>query len=203
MDTTFLLFIGLLFAAVMLLVWGVAAAWSAHRNPETERIARRLRAVIGGDVRESDVTIVKERRLSENPELDALLRRLPGVRKLDRMLLQAGARYLVASLLARCAACFVPGMLAAIVLRAPALALLPCGLASATLPLLLVSRARAGQDDALRAPVARSAGHDGARHARRPRLSDRAEAGRRRSVGAAGRGIQDRLRRSQFRGVDG
>ena len=89
MDTTFLLFAGLLFAAVMLLVWGVAAAWSAHRDPETERIARRLRAVIGGDARESDVTIVKQRRLSASPELEALLRHLPAVRKLDRMLLQA------------------------------------------------------------------------------------------------------------------
>jgi tight adherence protein B len=142
MNSTFLLFVGLLFAAVMLLVWGVASAWNTHRDPESERIARRLRAVIGGDARESDFTIVKQRRLSEKPELDTLLRRLPGIRRLDRMLLQAGTRYLVASLLARCVACFLPGVLAAAVLRVPFLALLACGLATAALPLLLVSRAR-------------------------------------------------------------
>jgi tight adherence protein B len=141
-DTTFVLFIGLLFAAVMLLVWGVYAAWSAHRDPEAERIARRLRAAIGADVRESDVTIVKERRLSENPDLHALLRRLPAMRKLDRMLLQAGARYLVATLFMRCAVGFFIGLLAAAVLRLPILALLAAGLAGASLPLMLLSRAR-------------------------------------------------------------
>ncbi|HBF51621.1 MAG TPA: pilus assembly protein TadB, partial [Massilia sp.] len=119
MNTTFLLFVVLLFAAVMLLVWGVWTGWQAHRSPEAERIARRLRGVIGNEARQSDITIVKERRLSENPELDALLRRLPGARTLDRMLVQAGSKGLVAGLLAMCSGAFAVGLLLALVLHLP------------------------------------------------------------------------------------
>jgi tight adherence protein B len=143
MDITFLLFIGLLFAAVMLLVWGVYTGWQAHKSPEAERIARRLRGVIGGDVREADVTIVKDRRLSDSPDLDMMLRRLPGTRRLDRMLVQSGARYLVSALVGMCLACFMVGLILALWLHLPALALLPLALGAACLPLMRLSRARA------------------------------------------------------------
>ena len=126
----------------MLLVWGVYLGWQAHRNPEGERIARRLRNVIGVETRELDVTIVKERRLSDSPELDALLRRLPGPRRLDRMLQQAGAHYLVSRLVALCAGCLVPGLVLALWLRLPGWAVLLAALATAGLPLLHLTRAR-------------------------------------------------------------
>lgn len=142
MNTTFILFIVVLFAAVMLLVWGVYVGWQAHRDPEGERIARRLRNVIGVEARELDVTIVKERRLSDSPDLDALLRRLPGTRRLDRMLQQAGARYLVSRLVALCAGCLVPGLVLALWLRLPGWAVPLAALASAGLPLLQLARAR-------------------------------------------------------------
>lgn len=142
MDTTFILFIALLFAAVMLLVWGVVSAWQSARDPEAERIARRLRTVIGAEVRELDVTIVKERRLSENPDVDVLLRRIPGTRRLDRMLQQAGAGYPVARLLAICAAFMLPGVLLGAWMRLPGALLLPAALATACLPLLQLTRAR-------------------------------------------------------------
>jgi len=142
MDTTFILFAGLLFGAVMLLVWGVASVWATHRNPEAERIARRLRSVIGGAVREDDVTIVKARRLAASPELDALLRRLPGVARVDRMLQQAGSTWLASRLLLVCAVFLAVGMVAAAIFGMPAPALLPCGLAAAFLPLLQLVRAR-------------------------------------------------------------
>jgi tight adherence protein B len=142
MNTTFALFLVLLFSAVMLLVWGVYTSWMAHRDPEAERVARRLRGIIGGETRQSDVTIVKERRLSDNPELDALLRRLPGIRLLDRMLVQAGARYLAARLLGFCAAGFGVGVLLAAWLGVPALAWPVAGMAAAGLPLLRLARAR-------------------------------------------------------------
>ena len=142
MNITFLLFVVLLFAAVMLLVWGVWTGWQAHRSPEAERIARRLRAVIGNEARQSDITIVKERRLSENPELDVLLRRLPGVRTLDRMLVQAGSKRLVAGLLALCGGALALALLLALVLRLPFLGVLACAAAGAGLPLLRLNRAR-------------------------------------------------------------
>jgi tight adherence protein B len=142
MNTTFALFIVLLFAAVMLLVWGIWTGWAAHRDPEAERVSRRLRGIIGGEVRQSDVTIVKDRRLSDNPELDRLLRRLPGTRRLDRMLVQAGAQYLVARLLAFCAGGFVAGLLLAAWVGLPGLVLPLAGAAAASLPLLYLVRAR-------------------------------------------------------------
>ena len=145
MDTTFVLFILLLFVAILLLVWGVYTGWQAHRSPGAERIARRLRGVIGGETRQSDVTIVKERRFSDDAELDKLLRRLPGTHKLDRMLLQAGARQLVAPLLTFCAAGFVFGLVLALWMSLPLLAVPLAAIGGASLPLLRLTRARAAR----------------------------------------------------------
>ena len=142
MDTTFILFVAVLFGAVMLLVWGVYLGWAAHRNPEGERIARRLRNAIGAEARELDVTIVKERRLSDNPETDALLRRLPGTRRLDRMLQQAGAGYPVSRLLLVCALFLLPGLMLAIWLGLAGAAWPLAALATAALPLMRLARAR-------------------------------------------------------------
>ncbi len=142
MDTTFVLFVLLIFAAVMLLVWGLYVGWHAHRSPEAERVARRLRTVIGGESRQSDVTIVKERRLSDNPEFDALLRRWSVARRLDRMLVQAGAHYLVAALLAMCGGGFAIGLVLALWLRLPGVAIPAAAAAVAALPLLRLRQAR-------------------------------------------------------------
>lgn len=145
MDTTFLLFVLLIFAAVMLLVWGVYVGWSAHRSPEAERVARRLRSVIGGEAKASDVTIVKERRLSAHPDIDVLLRRLPGMKRLDRMLLQAGAGYLLARLLGICTGLFVLGLLLGAWLGLPGATLVLTGAAVGALPLLHLARAKSAR----------------------------------------------------------
>jgi len=142
MDTTFVVFIIALFAAIMLLVWGMYLAWQAHRSPEATLIARRLHGAIGDEARPSEVTIVKERRLSDHEGLDRLLRRVRVTHMLERMLVQAGARYRVASLLARCAGGFVLAFVLGAWLRLPSIALLPLALAVATLPLLRLVRAR-------------------------------------------------------------
>jgi tight adherence protein B len=143
MDLTFVLFVLLLFVAIMLLVWGVYVGWQAHRSPEAERIARRLRGVIGGEARQSDVTIVKQRRFSDDAELDTLLRRLPGTYRLDRMLQQAGSQQLVAALVAFCLIGFVLGLLLALWLHMPWLGVLVAACGGAALPLLRLARARA------------------------------------------------------------
>jgi tight adherence protein B len=142
MNFTFILFIVLLFAAVALLVWGLYAGWHAHRSPEAERLARRMRGVIGGEARQLDVTIVKQRKLSENSEMDAFLRGKPGTAKLDRMLQQAGSKQLVAPLLAWCAGFFVGGLLIAAMLRLPFAGLLAVAVAFAWLPVYRLVRAR-------------------------------------------------------------
>ncbi|MBD8530942.1 MULTISPECIES: type II secretion system F family protein [unclassified Massilia] len=143
MDLTFVLFVLLLFVAILLLVWGVYVGWQAHRSPEAERIARRLRGVIGGEARQSDVTIVKQRRFSDDAELDTLLRRLPGTYRLDRMLQQAGSQQLVAALVGFCLTGFVLGLLLALWLGMPWLGVLVAAGGGASLPLLRLARARA------------------------------------------------------------
>lgn len=145
MDTTFILFVVLLFVAVLLLVWGIYMAWQTHRDPEAERVARRLRGVIGGESRALDVTITKERRLSENPDLEPLLRRLPGVHRLDRVLLQAGSAQLVASLLVVCIAFFLVALVTTMLLGLPLLAIVGAALLAGYLPLLRLSHARDGR----------------------------------------------------------
>jgi len=142
MDTTFILFVALLFVAVLLLVWGVYTAWLAHRDPEAERVARRLRSVIGGETRAQEVTITKDRRLAENPDLEPMLRRIPGVRHLDRMLMQAGSAQLVASLLVLCIAFFLVALVLALVTGLHPLAVLGGALLAGYLPLLRLARAR-------------------------------------------------------------
>lgn len=142
MDIIFILFSLLLFAAILLLMWGIYVGWLAHRSPEAERIARRLRSVIGNEKRQSDITIVKERRLSDSAELDALLRRLPGTRRLDRMLMQAGSRRLVSAQLAFCAGGFALGLGLGSVLGLPGIVLPPLALGVAALPLMHLAQAR-------------------------------------------------------------
>ncbi len=145
MNLTFILFVVLLFSAVALLVWGLYSGWHAHRSPEAERIARRLRGVIGGEARALDVTIVKQRKLAEGRDLDVFLRRLPVSNKLDRMLQQAGSKQLVAALLAWCVGLFLFALLMAAALRLPALGVVGVALLAAYLPVLRLARARAAR----------------------------------------------------------
>jgi tight adherence protein B len=145
MNLTAILLMVLVFAAIMLLAWGVYVGWHANHSPEAERIARRLRSVIGAPARETDVTIVKQRRYSDNPDLDRQLRRLPFTALLDRMLVQAGAAQLVAGLLFWCVALFALGLVLAAGLGLPSIAMLGLGCAAAALPLLRLTRARASR----------------------------------------------------------
>jgi len=142
MNTTLLLLLLLIVGAILLLGWGIYVGWTTHRGPEAERVARRLRGVIGAQARQADVSIVKQRYYSANVELDKLLHRLPGTARLDRMLMQAGTSQHVASLLAICAGTGVVGMLLAAWLRLPALALLAVGGACAAVPVLRLGSVR-------------------------------------------------------------
>ena len=47
MNTTLLLLLLLIVGAILLLGWGIYVGWTTHRGPEAERVARRLRGVIG------------------------------------------------------------------------------------------------------------------------------------------------------------
>lgn len=142
MNTNFLLMLLLLVGAVLMLVWGIYVGWMTHRGPEAERVARRLRDVIGAEARQAEVSIVKQRHYSANADLDRLLRRLPGTAALDRLLMQAGSRQLVGATLTVSVLTGLAGAALAAWLHLPVLALLAMAGAFGALPILRLSSAR-------------------------------------------------------------
>lgn len=140
MDAAFYGFTVLLFAAVILLIEGAYLWWSSNHGGGAQRIARRLRIMSGGSAEK--VSILKQRRYSQNEWLDLVLHRSGRCQAMDRALQQSGLRWSVVQLMAFS----VGGMLLAELLMlmrpVPALARLVVGLFFLLLPYLLVVRAR-------------------------------------------------------------
>ena len=89
MDTLYYLFGTLIFIAVVLFIEGAYLTWNSSKGPEANRIARRLRIMSAGShAAGSDVSIVKERLLSESPTVQRLLMSMPRAVALDRLLQQ-------------------------------------------------------------------------------------------------------------------
>jgi tight adherence protein B len=96
MDYALPVFAVLLFAAVILLVEGAWLWWSNSRGGGARRIARRLRLMAGrNDGNGERITILKQRRYADAAQMDRLLRRVPQMAALDRLLLQSGLRWQV------------------------------------------------------------------------------------------------------------
>jgi tight adherence protein B len=142
MDIRLLLFGLLIFGAVALLVWGVYSGWNTTRGPEAERVARRLRNAIGDEGSELAVSITKERVLSRDPGLQKLLQRLPGIQRLDRLLLQTGRSMTTAQLLVLMGGCWLIGLIILSGMHLPWLLRLLLALGFAGLPLLEANRAK-------------------------------------------------------------
>jgi tight adherence protein B len=142
MDLRLLLFIVLIFAAVALAVWGAYTGWNNARGPEAERIARRLRNAIGDSGSELAVSITKERTLAHDPGMQQLLARLPGIQKLDRLLLQTGRGMSAAQLAALISGCLLIGFIVATALRLPWFGRLMLACAVASLPVFEALRAK-------------------------------------------------------------
>ena len=143
MDARLLIFGALVFGAVCLLVWGVYTAWHGSRGPEAERVARRLRDAIGDSSSELAVSITKERTLSRDPGLQRLLAAIPGIGRLDQLLVQTGRAMNTAQLCAVMLGCTVVGMVALSGVRLPWPVRLLLALLCAGLPLFEATRARA------------------------------------------------------------
>ena len=131
-----------LFLAVLLLVAGAWLAWQAARGPGAARVARRLQAMYTASGGEQAQSITKQRPLSANPLLQGMLEGLPGARRLDQLLLQAGMRWRVATFLRYCALGGTAGLLVASALPLPWYVRLGMSVSGAALPYLLVCRAR-------------------------------------------------------------
>ncbi|WP_342118943.1 type II secretion system F family protein [Pseudoduganella sp. OTU4001] len=136
----------LLFAAVICLCEGAWLWWSSNHGSSARRIGRRLRLMAGRtDVARGSISILKERRYASSPVLDRLLRRLPHIAALERLLLQAGWRWQVARFLLVQGAALLAGGLLPAMLRLPPLPAAGAGLLCCCIPLAMLLRARAAR----------------------------------------------------------
>jgi len=112
MDMIFSSFVVLLFAASILAFEGAWLWWSGTHGGGARRITKRLHLMAGrGDGGADRLSILKQRRYSASPALDHALRRLPQTALIERLLLQAGARWTVAQFLAGSGVALVAGLL--------------------------------------------------------------------------------------------
>lgn len=145
MDYRLFLFGALVFGAVALLVAGLYQGWNASKGPEAERMARRLRDVIGDNRGALAVNITKQRVLSHDPALQRWLQRMPGIMLLDQLLLQTGRGWTVARLCGLIVAGLLAGWIAGASCALPWFAQLAAATAGAALPVLEAMRAKAGR----------------------------------------------------------
>lgn len=143
MDIVFYTFTVLLFAAVILAVEGAYLWWSGSHGAAARRIARRLRIMAGGvDSAGERVSILKQRRYAARPWIDAALHALAPAHAVDRLLIQAGVKWSVAQW---CSATVGLLALALLLTQSRGTPLVPACvvcLLAASLPLILLRRAR-------------------------------------------------------------
>jgi len=143
MDFAWTGFSVLLFAAVICLCEAAWLWWSGSHGRSAQRIARRLRLMSGRtDSAGGSISILKERRYAQAPAFDALLRRIPHIGVLDRLLLQSGMRWQVARFLQIQCGAALAGLLVPIALHMPPLPSSIVGLLSMAAPAMLLLRAR-------------------------------------------------------------
>ncbi|MCP3023401.1 type II secretion system F family protein [Cupriavidus basilensis] len=144
MNSTMLGFVLSLFAAILLLATGIYQWWRGRHSQTARRLSQRVQAAMlnsAGHGRDSG--ILKQRVLSESPELARLLRQLPHSATFDRMLLQSGLDWSIGRLALLTVALPVIAACMGALLGLPQLALLMLIAGFAALPLLHVRRCRA------------------------------------------------------------
>ena len=145
MDGVFYSFMALLSAAVFLALEGGWLWWSGRHGSASQRISRRLRLMSGEVERSERVSILKQRRYSKGTRLDRLLRRLPLSARIDRLLVQAGAKWLVAHLAGASLALAGTGLVLVRSWQVPLLAAVALVLGACAIPAFLLLRARASR----------------------------------------------------------
>ncbi len=100
MDSLFLFFILAIFIAVVLLLEGLYTGWNAKKGPEAKRLERRLRIMSAGGYSDNkQISILKERLLSDSPFLQRVLQGIPRVQGIDKLLEQSGMSWSVSRFL--------------------------------------------------------------------------------------------------------
>ena len=139
-DTSVMLFVVVVFAAVFLLMQGLTT--SASGDARQRRTLRRRLEQISSDSQQNIASLLREKYLNGLSPLERQLEELPGMDKLAKLSEQAGRtapayRVVVASLLLA----LIAGLLAAILLRSPLFGLLAAALGLA-LPYVRLSMQR-------------------------------------------------------------
>jgi tight adherence protein B len=143
MNLSFALFLLLGFLAVVLLIEGLYVLWKDKHSPEVRRLNERLKALSSDDAAPAARSqLLKQRVLSQQPALQALLLRMPYVQSLDRLLLQAGQSQTLAHQLSMSAMMGLGGALLGVLLRWPALVTLALMLLAGAWPWLWLLRKR-------------------------------------------------------------
>jgi tight adherence protein B len=143
MDLVFSSFVVLLFAAAILAFEGAWLWWSGTHGSGARRIAKRLRLMAGrGEGGGDKLSILKQRRYSASPPLDHALRRIPQTALIERLLLQAGARWTVAQFLAGSGVALIVGLLLPMFWPMPVMPALGVAAGALLLPYGLLLRVR-------------------------------------------------------------
>lgn len=111
MDYLYYLAVCLAFVAIVLLLEGGYGVWNSQRGPEAKRIRARLESMSHTVSNGSAGSLMKDRRLSELPWLDALLKSFPIVSKLDQVLVQSGLGWSVGRFLGITALLAIAGLI--------------------------------------------------------------------------------------------
>lgn len=141
-DYIYYLFVTVGFFAVVLLLEGIYLAWNTYRGPEAKRIEQRIQAMSAGGQRLTEVSIVKQRLLSEVPALERLLLTMPRIQHIDRLVLQSGLRLNTARFLGISLALALAGLFLTSLLHLPWLLRLAFTAILGSLPTLYVWRAK-------------------------------------------------------------
>jgi tight adherence protein B len=144
MDTTLLGFSVLGFVAIVLLIESAYLFWNSRHGPVVKRMDARIRAMsAGGHVGNEQMSILKQRLLSESPGLTRVLMRVPRVHALDLYLQQSGLTWSVARFAGYTGAFGLIGLFAGVMLlHLPMLVASAVALAAAALPFACLRRKR-------------------------------------------------------------
>jgi tight adherence protein B len=144
MNTSFIGFAVLAFLAIVLLVEAVYLFWNSRHGTAVKRMDERLRAIsAGGNVSKEQMSILKQRLLSESPFVTRLLLRVPRVHTLDRQLQQAGMRWSVARFATYTLLCAVAGAVLGFLMQVPAMVIVILAGVLSLLPVMILRRKRA------------------------------------------------------------
>lgn len=141
-GNSFQVFMICAFIAIVLFLEGLYLLWSANKSPEVKRIEQRLRAVDAGALPGADASILKQRLLSEVPELQRLFARMPRLREFDRVVEQSGVNASVGQILLIAVVAGVACYGLARLFSLPIFAALTLGVIAGSLPFIHIFRQR-------------------------------------------------------------